>query len=92
MPGQTGGRNQLRGQGYFDIDTGLYKNFTMPWSEKQRLQFRWEAYNVTNTVRFDPELGQPQPDFDREVRPVDRHTRRSAPDAVRAALPVLTAN
>ena len=26
----------------------------MPWSEKQKLQFRWEAYNVTNTVRFDP--------------------------------------
>lgn len=54
MPGQTGSRNSLRGQGYFDIDTGLYKNFTMPWSEQQKLQFRWEAYNVTNTVRFDP--------------------------------------
>jgi hypothetical protein len=54
MPGQTGGRNQLRGQGYFDIDSGLYKNFTMPWSERQKLQFRWESYNLTNTVRFDP--------------------------------------
>jgi hypothetical protein len=54
MAGQTGSRNSLRGQGFFDIDTGLYKNFSMPWSEKQKLQFRWEAYNVTNTVRFDP--------------------------------------
>jgi hypothetical protein len=54
MAGQTGSRNSLRGQGYFNIDSGLYKNFTMPWSEKQKLQFRWEAYNVTNTVRFDP--------------------------------------
>jgi hypothetical protein len=54
MPGQTGSRNTLRGDGFFNIDTGLYKNFTMPWSEKQKLQFRWEAYNVTNTVRFDP--------------------------------------
>jgi hypothetical protein len=54
MDGQTGSRNSLRGNGFFDIDTGLYKNFTMPWSEKQKLQFRWEAYNVTNTVRFDP--------------------------------------
>ncbi|HXA51751.1 MAG TPA: carboxypeptidase regulatory-like domain-containing protein [Candidatus Acidoferrum sp.] len=54
MPGQTGSRNALRGDGFFNVDTGLYKNFTMPWSEKQRLQFRWEAYNVTNTVRFDP--------------------------------------
>src|SRR5262249_41905122 len=54
MAGQTGSRNSLRGDGFFDIDTGLYKNFGMPWSEKQKLQFRWEAYNVTNTVRFDP--------------------------------------
>ena len=54
MAGQTGSRDSLRGDGFFNIDTGVYKNFTMPWSEKQRLQFRWEAYNVTNTVRFDP--------------------------------------
>jgi outer membrane receptor for ferrienterochelin and colicin len=54
MAGQTGSRNSLRGDGFFNIDTGLYKNFTMPWSEKQHLQFRWEAYNVTNTVMFDP--------------------------------------
>jgi hypothetical protein len=26
----------------------------MPWSESQHLQFRWEAYNLTNTVKFDP--------------------------------------
>ncbi len=25
----------------------------MPWSEKQSLQFRWEVFNVTNSVRFD---------------------------------------
>ncbi len=54
MAGQTGSRNTLRGNGFFNVDTGLYKNFSMPWSEKQKLQFRWEAYNVTNTVRFDP--------------------------------------
>ena len=52
--GQTGSRNSLRGGGFFNIDSGLYKNFTMPWSEKQKLQFRWESYNLTNTVRFDP--------------------------------------
>jgi hypothetical protein len=54
MAGQTGSRNALRGDGFFNIDSGVYKNFTMPWSEKQHLQFRWEAYNLTNTVRFDP--------------------------------------
>jgi len=52
--GQTGSRDSLRGDGFFNIDSGVYKNFTMPWSETQKLQFRWEAYNLTNTVRFDP--------------------------------------
>lgn len=52
MPGQTGSRNTLRGDGFFNIDTGLYKNFNI--TESKKLQFRWESYNVTNTVRFDP--------------------------------------
>jgi hypothetical protein len=26
----------------------------MPWSENHRLQFRWESFNLTNTIRFDP--------------------------------------
>jgi len=52
--GETGSRNTLRGSGFFNIDTALSKRFTMPWSEKQNLQFRWEAYNVTNSVIFDP--------------------------------------
>ena len=25
----------------------------MPWSEGQSLQFRWEVFNLTNSVRFD---------------------------------------
>jgi hypothetical protein len=54
LAGETGSRNTLRGQGYFNIDSAVSKSFSMPWSEKQKLQFRWEAYNVTNTVRFDP--------------------------------------
>ena len=52
--GQTGSRDSMRGDGFFNIDSGVYKNFTMPWSESQHLQFRWEAYNLTNTVKFDP--------------------------------------
>jgi hypothetical protein len=53
MAGQSGSRNTLRGDGFFNIDTGVYKNFTMPFNEKHKLQFRWESYNVTNSVRFD---------------------------------------
>jgi len=52
--GEAGARNVLRGSGIFNIDTGVYKSFTMPYSEHHKLQFRWEAYNLTNSVRFDP--------------------------------------
>jgi hypothetical protein len=52
MPGQTGSRNTLRGDGFFNIDTGVYKRFTI--REGKTLQFRWESYNATNTVRLDP--------------------------------------
>ena len=51
--GQSGQRNVIRGDGYFGIDLGLAKRWTMPWSERQSLQFRWEVFNVTNSVRFD---------------------------------------
>ena len=52
--GQSGLRNNYRGNGLFNIDTGLYKVFTMPYSEHHKLQIRWETYNVTNSVIFDP--------------------------------------
>jgi hypothetical protein len=54
MAGETGSRNTLRGSGIFDIDTGVSKSFTMPWSERQKFQIRWETFNLTNTIRFDP--------------------------------------
>ncbi len=53
FPGETGDRNNLRGPGYFGVDLGLAKRWKMPWSEGQSLQFRWEVFNVTNSVRFD---------------------------------------
>jgi len=48
-PGETGQRNVLREPGYVNLDMGLSKIFTMPWSEKQKLALRWEVFNVTNT-------------------------------------------
>jgi hypothetical protein len=51
--GESGERNEIRGDGFFGIDIGLAKRWLMPWSEKQSLQFRWEAFNVTNTAKFD---------------------------------------
>ena len=51
-PGEAGERNNFRGDGYFDIDSGLTKNWKL--GEWGGLKFAWEVYNVTNTVRFDP--------------------------------------
>ncbi len=51
--GQSGQRNTIRGGGYFGLDMGLAKRWSMPWSEKQSLQFRWEVFNITNSVSFD---------------------------------------
>jgi hypothetical protein len=51
-PGETGERNYFRGDGYFDLDDGLSKNWKI--AELGTLKFAWEVYNVTNTVRFDP--------------------------------------
>jgi hypothetical protein len=51
--GESGERDNIRGAGYFGIDLGLAKRWTMPWSEKETLQFRWEVFNVTNSVSFD---------------------------------------
>ena len=50
--GGTGNRNALRGPNYSNVDMGLFKNFAMPWSEKQKLQFRADAFNVFNNVSW----------------------------------------
>jgi hypothetical protein len=55
--GQAGQRDIIRGDGFFTIDMGLAKRWSMPWSEKQSLQFRWEVFNITNSVHFDVQSG-----------------------------------
>ena len=52
FPGETGDRNVIRLPGYVNLDMGLSKSFDLPWSESQKLQFRWEVFNVTNTQRM----------------------------------------
>jgi hypothetical protein len=51
--GESGPRDNIRGAGYFGIDPDLAKRWILPWREKQSLQFRWEVFNVTNSVSFD---------------------------------------
>ncbi len=50
-PGESGVRNNVIGDGMFDIDTGVSKNFSL--GEQRRLEFSWQAFNATNSVRYD---------------------------------------
>jgi hypothetical protein len=50
-PGEAGSRNNFRGQGYFEIDTGVAKSWKV--RENMNLKFAWEVFNLTNSVRFD---------------------------------------
>ena len=50
-PGESGQRNNFRGQGFFGIDAGVNKDFHI--TERQALRFSAYAYNLTNSVRFD---------------------------------------
>ena len=52
-PGEAGARNNFNGDGYFGLDDGLAKSWKL--GEYGALKFAWEVYNVTNTVRFDPQ-------------------------------------
>jgi hypothetical protein len=49
-PGETGDRNAFRLPGYFTLDIGFTKSFSI--KEDQKLELRFEAFNVTNTQRM----------------------------------------
>jgi hypothetical protein len=49
--GESGQRNNLRGQGFFGTDAGVNKTFRI--TERQSLRFSAYAFNLTNSVRFD---------------------------------------
>ncbi len=44
------GRDRLRGPGVFNVNASLFRNFTI--TERFRLQFRTETFNLTNTPQF----------------------------------------
>ena len=56
-PGESGERNLIRGAGYFGIDMGLGKTWTL--AESSALRFSWETFNITNSVRFDAAALEP---------------------------------
>jgi hypothetical protein len=56
-PGESGVRNNVIGQGMFNIDTGVAKSFSL--GESRRLEFSWQAFNALNSVRYDVRTAQP---------------------------------
>jgi len=56
-PGESGVRNEVTGEGIFNIDTGLSKDFSL--GEQRRLEFSWQTFNITNSVRYDVRTAQP---------------------------------
>ncbi|TAN22067.1 MAG: hypothetical protein EPN33_10475 [Acidobacteria bacterium] len=51
LPGESGTRNSVIGNGSFNIDSGLEKAFSL--GESKSLGIGWEVFNLTNTVRYD---------------------------------------
>lgn len=51
LPGESGQRNNLWGPGTFNVDLSASKNWNL--TERQVLRFSAEAFNLTNTPRFD---------------------------------------
>jgi hypothetical protein len=72
-PGETGARNILRYPGFVALDTGVYKSFSLPWSETQKITIKWDTFNLTNTQHLtgnadntnglDPQFGSPSASF-----------------------------
>ncbi len=52
FPGESGFRNNVRGDGFAGLDLSLSKRWMMPF-EGHSVQFRWEVFNVPNLTRFD---------------------------------------
>jgi len=77
-PGESGVRNNVIGDGMFDIDTGVSKDFSL--GEHRRVEFSWQAFNATNSVRYDvrgpvgassqPSLSQGAAQFGRYLWPL----------------------
>jgi hypothetical protein len=52
LPGESGARNPIRGDGYAGLDMGLAKTWKMPYNDRHSLEFSWNVFNVPNQVRF----------------------------------------
>lgn len=53
IAGGPGNRNILNGPNFWNVDMSILKEFKMPWSDNQKLQFRADAFNLFNHTNFD---------------------------------------
>ena len=51
----------MRGDGYFTIDLSVTKAWHLPFGDN-RVRFRWDVFNVTNTAKFDVDGSAMTPD------------------------------
>ncbi len=56
-PGESGVRNTVIGAGFFNVDTGVSKDFSV--GERAKVEFSWQAFNVTNSVSYNVRSAQP---------------------------------
>jgi hypothetical protein len=61
-PGESGARNNVFGEGMFNVDTGVSKSFSL--GEQRRLEFSWQAFNAFNSLRYDVRSAQPSLSYD----------------------------
>lgn len=52
LPGFSGARNQIRGDGFLSADLELTKVWKMPFNEHHELAFTWDTFNSFNIKRF----------------------------------------
>jgi Carboxypeptidase regulatory-like domain len=61
--GGVGDRNFARGPGFWNLDFAVLKDFAMPWSDSQKLEFRADAFNLFNHTNFTPPFSSLQSPF-----------------------------
>jgi len=81
--GASGSRNTLRGPGFYNIDFGLRKTFTMPF-EGHKFVFDWQVFNLFNnpnfddrTMRLNPESIGPNGNFGRFTNTIGQDERNN---------------
>lgn len=53
LPGESGSRNVLRGDGFIGTDMEMGKTWKMPFNENHTLRLTVDMFNIFNTKRFD---------------------------------------